>query len=264
MINGMAKADIRKLRKAGIEVTDEDVIALNSLASAISREAIMGEAVAAPRVAWAGGVAFHEPTQQSESWCELYAVRWFDSTLGIIGRLAAWLFRRKLPALAYAQAFAQAHARIPGFFIPLQEQTAAVRAVTEWVAALPCTDHELMSACFYSSFGESMKSEDHPDVRKSRQKLADIEAKKEKKDGTPVMTPIEGCLSRGIGISIETLRTMTDCELVNILQRFTDFRLATSGIKRRNQDDLVERIKNARFGEYIMLLDTIKSRGPKQ
>jgi hypothetical protein len=255
MTNSMAKASILKLREAGKTVTDDDVVALHELACAQSRDAIIAKAVTAPRVAWAGDTPIHEPTQQSEWWCDVYASQFFDSKRGILDRLSGWLFKRGLQAAAYARAFALCHARTTGAFDKLTERTAARDAVSSWVRSLTCSDAELMGACMYATFGESIPCVAYPDLEKAR-KLVDPEIRNDKEYNELIETAI----STGIGLPIEEIKTLASSELYRIIRKFTEMKAEQSMFGRRSTSDLAAQVKDAKFKEYIMLIKIISER----
>jgi hypothetical protein len=255
MTNSMAKASIRKLREAGKLVTDDDVVALHELASGMSKDAIIAQAVNAPRVAWAGDIAIHEPTQQSDWWVDIYASRFFDAKRGLLDKVSGFLFGRGLQALAYARAFSLFHARTPGAFDQLTERKVAVEAVGRWVSSLTCTDDELMGACMYATFGESISSVEYPPLTEARSRLDG--AHKQAKEYSAL---VENAISSGIGLPIEDIKALASSELYRIIRKYTEAKAAESIFGKRAPADLAEQVKSARFKEYIMLIQVISER----
>jgi hypothetical protein len=257
MTNSMAKSSILKLRDQGKLVTDDDVVALHELASSMSKDAIIAQAVNAPRVAWAGDIAIHEPTQQSDWWLDIYARHFFDARRGLLDKMSGFLFGRGLQALAYARAYSLCHARTPGAFNALTERKAAVDAVGKWVSSLTCTDAELMGACMYASFGESIPSVEYPPLSEARSRLDGV--KKQEKEYN---TLVDSAISSGIGLPIEDIKALASSELYRIIRKYTESKAAESIFGRRSPADLAEQVKNARFQEYIMLIKVISERTP--
>jgi hypothetical protein len=257
VINSLAKTYIKGLRDDGIVLTDDDIIALNDLACALSREACANSLIIAPRVGWAGDIPIHEPTQQSEYWCAFFASKWFECEVGLIERVACWLFRRKMPAMAYARAFALANARTVGFFDTLTTRKSAVKAVTEWVITVTCSDRELMAACLYAETGESFETVRHPDVEKIRQ-----DALKDAPRHCPYTRIIEDAIEAGVGVSVAELKAMSAGELFRIARKHAEFQVATRGIGgAKNIDSIKKAVHDARFNEFIQLVAAIRQRG---
>ncbi len=258
MTNSMAKSDIKRLRRDGIEVTDDDVIALNDCANALSRESLSNEIVHAPRIGWANSTPIHEPTQQSEVWCTFYASKWFDCQPTTLERLTSWLFRRQLPSMAYARAFALANARTVGFFDGLKDRQKAVEAVTRWVIGLDCTDSELMTACLYATNGESIESESSEALDAVRTELF-----KNRQPSCPYTKIIEDAIECGIGLPIAELKAMTAGELYRITSRYCEFKIASSGVGKLDKNQIKKALHDAKFSEYILLLAEIRKQGTK-
>lgn len=261
MTSSMAKTDIKRLRDNGATVTDDDAITINDLACALSKKAIMSEYAAAPRVYYVGGVILHEPTLQSDEWCQVYASKFFPSTLSRLDRLGAWLFGRGLPTLAYARAYALAFARVRGAFDTLTNEDVAVRTVVTWARSLTCTDAELMQGCFYATYGESYDVEPHKELSELRSKA--------KQDDTREAWRInvENGIKAGLGLSVEEIKTFTGTELYGIIRKRSEYIASQKGghtAAKAIQEAIADDIKKARFQEYITLLDAIAKRGTAQ
>ena len=253
MFNSLAKSDIEKLRASGCVVTDADVIALNDSAIAISQASEFTEATNAPRIGWADTIPIHEPTLQSESWCENYAVQWFPKQGASWERLFAWFSKRTLSPLAYARAFALAHARDTGFFKGLTDKQIAIKSVVKWACSLPCTDGQLMGACLYATFGSTIESEEHPF-------FAELREKQKTKTPKEYHNLIEECIAYGIGLSVEELQTHTHGELFRIIRKYAEYQMAIKGMGSIDKEAMKKKLIDLRFENYILLLDSIKAR----
>lgn len=132
MISEMARIDLARLRKAGYQPTDEQVIKLNDLALRIEMGKD-GSIVNAPRVAHVGNVNLFEPTLAMLDW-------WHN-----FGRDSFILTRWRMNAYY----FALANARNVELLSSLTDTRAIRRAVKRWAAQVYATDAELWRALLY-------------------------------------------------------------------------------------------------------------------
>lgn len=100
MLSDLATSALAELRAKGLKPSDADIVHLHALALKVQFAEDSTEVYAAPRVAWLGGVAIHEPTLAARLWLADHADRMAsdDNTLLL---LKLW---------------ACAHAQEPGFF----------------------------------------------------------------------------------------------------------------------------------------------------
>lgn len=136
MFAEMARIDLAKLRAAGYEPTDEDVVRLNDLAVLIQH----GKNTTAanhPRFAFAGNIVLHEPT--------IGALEWWWS----YGHDAFWLSSWKLRT----HYFMLAHSRRLEILSKLQQPADVRRAVKAWSCGVAATDDELFRALMYVKHG---------------------------------------------------------------------------------------------------------------
>lgn len=138
----LAKSDLERLRSAGYEPTDEQIIRLNDLAIRIER----GKNTTAanmPRVASAGNVTLHEPT--------IGALEWWHN----FGRDAAWTTRGKIDVYYWMLA----NATNPAAFYQLEKASAIRRTVRRWKRGVFATDGELWRALIWVKSGENAEDE---------------------------------------------------------------------------------------------------------
>lgn len=138
----IARKDLEKLRAAGYEPTDAQVIRLNDLAVRIERGKHTTVANM-PRVAVAGNVTLHEPT--------IGALEWWHN----FGRDAAWTTRGKLDVYYWLLA----HATNPGAFYGLEKASAIRRTVRAWKRGVFATDGEMWRALLWVKSGENAVDE---------------------------------------------------------------------------------------------------------
>lgn len=226
MISAQFKADLAKMEKEGISITVEEAVRLNSLALRIAREKNALDLFAAPRRIAVGGAELHEPTYASEDF---------------LRRIAPWFSDEQYYT---AQAFALAHAVIPGFFGTLSglSRDDLAHRINAWFSSLACTGEQLIFAMDYvctgfeESFGESAEKSD----RKTECLHATFE--------DCSATDFNEAVAAGLGLTAEIFGTFTQSRLYDILRR--------AWRNRRGSLEMPETSQRA-FAEYARTRDAI-------
>lgn len=191
MLSDLARCDLEDLRSEGLRPTDEDIIRLNTLALQISN-GIETTAFNLPRFAIAGGVMFWEMTMAALEW--YHTMRAIAPDEETKDRLLA---------------FASAHGRKPGFFLPLYDPKAATDAVNAFYAALPATWEEVVRAVGYATLGNDHAFPEETAISKRR---GETPAEKERK----YLSSLQERLSKAAavtGFSFDDLMVQTPSRL---------------------------------------------------
>lgn len=151
-----ARIDLERLRSAGYEPTDEEIIRLNDIAVRIESGKDT-TAVNMPRVAYAGSVTLHEPT--------IGAIEWWHN----YGRDAAWSTQGKMNT----HFFMLANAKNLELLNSLTRPSEIRKAVKKWMKTVDATDGELWRALLWVKAGQNI--EDIPDDVKIGDSVADDE-----------------------------------------------------------------------------------------
>jgi len=138
MLTDMAREDIAYLGGLGVKLTPDQIVRLNDLARRAVRGPDAADLVAAPRVAWAAGTAFYEPTVQAEVWLTDYAAAWW-----------------RADSLALATAWACAHAPFAEAFAAMVTERHAARVIRAWRRSLRCTRRQMDIALEYALVGDT-------------------------------------------------------------------------------------------------------------
>lgn len=148
MTSELAKEDLNDLRAEGLQPTDEDVIRLHALACRLS-DGAETTAACAPRVAFAGGVVFHEPT--------IAAWQWFENAKDYARAKSEedWYF-----------AFACANGRRTWYLQNLIEEKDVNRAVVAWLKTVAATKDEVSRAVYYVTTGLNDITPEKTDLKK--------------------------------------------------------------------------------------------------
>lgn len=192
MFAKLAKSDIERLRSAGYEPTDEQLIRLNDLAIRIER----GKNTTAanmPRVATAGNVTLHEPT--------IGALEWWHN----FGRDAAWTTRGKLDVYYWMLA----NATRPGEFYDLEKPSAIRRKVRAWRRGVFATEGELWRALLWVKSGENVADDETP--------RAAVESSIEEDETIDRLWSAVIAASGALSMRPEDLRTVTVDTLTSLL-----------------------------------------------
>lgn len=136
MVSPRAVEDLETLREEGLNPSIEDIVRLNELGLMLDsgKETTFANA---PRIAFAGDIAIHQPTCQVEMWMMEIGE---DVSADTDTYNSLWCF-------------ACAHARTPGFFDTLLSPDAVKKAVKAWYRTVTCTREELSRAFSYAVFG---------------------------------------------------------------------------------------------------------------
>lgn len=185
-----AKIDLERLRSAGYEPTDEEVIRLNDIAVCIEsgKETTV---VNMPRVAYAGSVTLHEPT--------IGAIEWWHN----YGRDAAWSTQGKMNT----HFFMLAHAKDIELLNRLTRPSDIRNAVKSWMKTVDATDGELWRALLWVKAGQDIGEV-------GEVKLGDSATDDEVMDKL-WMTVIAA--AGALGVVPDDLKTSTQSELVALL-----------------------------------------------
>lgn len=236
MISPRAIEDLQDLVCEGLSPHLEDIIRLNALGLKLdsSKETTFANA---PRIAWAGDVALHQPTCQAELWM-------LD-----VGEAVADV--KTVDTFWY---FACAHAKIPGFFDSLVDKDKVKKAVKDWYKSLPCTRDELHRAFRYVVYGDEQGGDVYPEETELKKE------NKKKKAGVDFRQLHYAELDEDfaeartkLGLSTKELLTMTRSRLVSMLFEH----------KIRNGCELKQDTATA-FVDYITTLRAIRERLAKE
>lgn len=227
MVSHLAESDIATLEARFGRIAFPDALRLNGLGLLVERAADTADVVEAPRVAWAGSAAFREPTVQASLWFDECACRWWSGK-----------------GLFCARAWSCAHAYIPEFFLPYQDEKAARRAISSWRVTIPCTDAQIAAALRYAVFGEADPEAPDPAAEPVR--------------GCPVTAMVNRAVAAGLGISYERLLAMPFRRIMDILIRWSRNMAAASGTL--DPEAITARVHDSACANYFRALDEITNK----
>lgn len=202
MISPRAIEDLQDLVNEGLSPHLEDIIRLNALGLKLdsSKETTFANA---PRIAWAGDTALHQPTCQAELWMLDVG----EAVADIKNVETFWWF-------------ASAHATIPGFFESLVDKDKIKKAVKNWYKSLTCTRDELRRAFHYVMYGDESGGDVFPE---------ETELKKQNKSNNAVdfrqlhYAELDEDFAEArtkLGLTTKELLTMTRSRMVSMLFQY--------------------------------------------
>lgn len=244
MISHTAINDIAAIERGGATVPHETVIRLNALALRAQNCAECADWTAAPRVAFAGGVALYEPSVQSEDWFATCACRWFPSSVGIVSGVALRILamRRRLPPLAYARAWSLSVAHVTGAFAGVRNATEARERVVAWASSLDCTDAALTEACGYALFGDD-DAGNETDPRRAPE------------GHSPITKLVNEIVAAGLGLSMADVLALPLSRALDIMVRWTRYRVSMAGA---DKEGITKQLQASAWAEYWVALDKAK------
>ena len=158
---------LERFEAEGVKCSPRDVARLDAVARRMRRAKLVdGEGfLEAPRVAFCGGVLFHEPTVQSDLWM-----------LEVAGAVvpSGWIAEktgRAVEVRFWVRAFALAHADEPGYFArpEMRDARAVSKMVDDFARSLAATRQQVEDAVLFCVYGDD---DDEGDDRASRDDAA--------------------------------------------------------------------------------------------
>jgi len=226
MVSHLAELDIGKLESRFGRIALADAIRLNGLGLLVERAANSADVVTAPRIAWAGPHAFHEPSAGSALWFDDYACKWWSKK-----------------SLFYARAWSCYHAATPSFFEAYTSSTVSRHAIAKWKLSLAVTDAQIATALRYAVFGEG---------------ATDTPAKDDETAGCPVTKLIDRAIAAGLGISYERLTAFPFRRIVDIMIQWSRNNAISAGTF--DPEIISVRIHDSACAEYFGELDRIEAK----
>lgn len=143
---------MERFEAEGVKCSPRDVARLDAVARRMRRARLVdGEGfLEAPRVAFCGGVLFHEPTVQSDLWM-----------LEVAGAVvpSGWIAEktgRAVEVRFWVRAFALAHADEPGYFArpEMRDARAVSKMVDDFARSLAATRQQVEDAVLFCVYGD--------------------------------------------------------------------------------------------------------------
>ena len=197
MLSPLAMEDLAALEARGLRPTPAEVVRLNALGLAVSRDARAHRVLAAPRAVAIGQVTLHELTLAAEEW-----------------------LREVLPLAHRADAeatlllFASAHATLPGFFDdPELRHAAGIDArLRAWRRGLNVTPRALAVACDAALYGADPTACEVAEPRPPKPGQPEPDA------AQTAAELLDGAIALRLGLSSAELRALTSSRLIHILR----------------------------------------------
>jgi len=202
MLSEMARQDLIALRSEGINPTDAQVVNLHALGVLVERGRFASEVFEAPRVAFAGGVPFYEPTLQSEKWYHDFAAAWWSGE-----------------SLFWSLAWACRYSVTLEFFESKTDEKEVRKEIEKWGRRLPCTVRQINAALVYALNG----TETSPDVP-----CAASDAP-EKAGGCLYADLVNSAMAAGLGLTPERIAIMPRRRILDVLRKWTANQIAANG-----------------------------------